>query len=72
MKNKSTSELAALRQQVMQRLASPDDAVDVEYWEQLRARVDVDLARALLSDIHRDLLRQRLELLVRFVSLSEN
>lgn len=45
----------------MQRLAVPDDTVDVEYWEQLRSRIDVDLARSLLSEMHRSLLRRRLE-----------
>jgi len=58
---KSARQLAELRVQIREKLAAPDEGVDVEYWQSLLARLEVQLARATLSEMHMRLLEARLE-----------
>lgn len=39
---------------------------DVEYWEQMEQEVGVEYARAVVRELHRDLLRQQLEIVTKY------
>lgn len=43
---------------------------DVEYWEQMEQEVAVELARSIVSEVHRDLLRQQLEIVTKHKAVS--
>jgi hypothetical protein len=49
---KTTEELLELRDDIDEKLSAPDEGTDVGYWEHLRGRLRVQLARSTLSDIH--------------------
>ena len=43
---------------------------DVEYWEQMEQEVSVEVARAIVREVHRDLLRQQMEIVTRYKAVS--
>ncbi|KAI9496606.1 mid region of cactin-domain-containing protein [Zychaea mexicana] len=57
---KSHAQLIVLQNQIMQKLRS-NEPVDVEYWENLLSELVVYKAKAKLTDMHQELLAQRLQ-----------
>ncbi|KAJ2786639.1 hypothetical protein GGI15_001354 [Coemansia interrupta] len=56
---KSLSELLDLETDVQAKLGGKDGAVDVDYWEQVRAELAVEKARVTLAEMHRDIVERR-------------
>ncbi|KAJ2078103.1 hypothetical protein H4R24_004712 [Coemansia sp. RSA 988] len=58
---KSLHELSQLEADVQAKLSGEQGAVDVDYWEQVRSELAVEKAKATLTDMHTDILEQRLK-----------
>ncbi|KAJ1725422.1 hypothetical protein LPJ53_000352 [Coemansia erecta] len=56
---KSLSELLDLETDVQTKLSGKDGAVDVDYWEHVRAELDVEKSRVTLVEMHRDIVERR-------------
>ncbi|KAJ2657966.1 hypothetical protein IW148_004924 [Coemansia sp. RSA 1199] len=58
---KSLGELAELEADVQAKLAGEQGAVDVDYWGQVREELEVEKAKATLTEMHADILERRLQ-----------
>lgn len=62
-RNKSTSQLEALQQQIEDKISGKADGIDIGYWESLLSQLKAHMARASLRDRHQKNLRTKLQLL---------
>ncbi|KAJ1819526.1 hypothetical protein LPJ75_001178, partial [Coemansia sp. RSA 2598] len=61
LRGKSLDELLELETDVQAKLSGKDGAVDVDYWEQVRAELEIEKARVTLVAMHRDIVERRTE-----------
>ncbi|KAJ2593546.1 hypothetical protein H4R99_006064 [Coemansia sp. RSA 1722] len=61
LRGKSLDELLELEADVQTKLSGKDGAVDVDYWEQVRAELEVEKARVTLAAMHQDIVERRAE-----------
>ncbi|KAJ1829769.1 hypothetical protein LPJ56_000081 [Coemansia sp. RSA 2599] len=61
LRGKSLDELLELETDVQAKLGGKDGAVDVDYWEQVRAELEIEKARVTLVAMHRDIVERRAE-----------
>lgn len=62
-KGKSTSQLIELQNKIDSKLSSGINGLDIGYWESLRSQLKSHLAKARLTDRHRETLKKKLEIL---------
>ncbi|KAJ1644812.1 hypothetical protein J3B02_002301 [Coemansia erecta] len=61
LREKSLDELLELETDVQLKLSGKGGAVDVDYWEQVRAELEVEKARVTLAAMHQDIVERRAE-----------
>lgn len=59
-KSKTLAQLAAMHDQIVQKIHSGEEGVDVGYWESLMSQLKAHIARARLRDRHQENLRRKL------------